>query len=708
MKSIKILILFFLFSNIIYAQNIPLLFEENFDDNTNEWSVDNDYESEAYIENGFYYMNNKTSSSYYIFWNSFDFEMEKDFIVEAKVELTYGKDDDDYNGIIFCSDGVDNTYSFSLSNDGNYRIGITDDGYLKGDWVASQYIKPKGQPNFIKIEQIDNKLNYYINDHLVQSKKYQGPFGSDFGFILSSSAKANADYYKIYGTRPKINIVDNPIMNPKENLGAGINTQYDELHPVISPDGKTIYFVRDDYPRNIGDPDKNDIWVSNYNGTTWSRAYNIGRPLNNDGNNAVIGITPDNNKLILKARYTAFGEELGAGFSYSTKNNDGTWSIPKNIDVDNYYNDGDYSSFALSTDLQILILDIERSDDTYGGNDLYVSFKNSDGTYTEPKNLGAVVNTPDDEGTPFLAADGRTLYFSSSGHNGYGSSDIFVTKRLDNSWTNWSTPLNLGPNINTSDWDAYFTLDASGEYAYLVSSADGYGNEDIFRVKLQEELQPDPVVLIYGKVLDKNTNLPLSSDIKYDDFLTNEEIGVAISNGADGTYKIVLPCGKKYGFFAQKSGYFALSDNIDLTNITQYTEIERNLYLVPIQQNNNNNNPPPADNKISLNNIFFKRGKAELLPSSFPELDRLVQMMNDNPNLNIEIQGYTNNVGDRQALIDLSVQRAEVVKKYLVQKGITPNRITTKGFGPDNPIADNTTADGRTKNQRVEFIITNQ
>jgi len=690
-----------------FSQNIPLIFEENFDGASNGWSIDDDDESETYLQDGNYYMYNKTSRSYYFYWNSFEFEMDKDFIIESEITLTHGKDDD-YAGLIFCSHGVNDAYSFSLNNDGEYRIGITEDGDMDGSWIPSSIIKPKGQVNLIKIEYLDNKLNFYINNNFVSSKKFQGSFGNDFGFILSSSAKAKADYYYIYGIRPTINIVDNPIMTPKENLGPGMNTRYEELHPVISPDGNTIYFVRDDYPKNIGNPDKNDIWVSNYNGNAWTRAVNIGRPINNDGNNAAIAITPDNNKLFLKARYTAFGEELGSGFSISTRNSDGTWSIPKNIDVDDYYNDGDYSSFALSTDFQVLISDIERDDDTQGGSDLYVSFRKSDGSYTAPKNLGSTVNTSDDDGTPFLAADGRTLYFSSSGHAGYGSSDIFVTKRLDNTWTNWTPPLNLGPNINTSDWDAYFALDASGEYAYLVSSADGYGEEDIFRVKLQEELQPDPVVLIYGKVLDKNTNQPLSSDIKYDNFNTNEEVGIAISNGNDGTYKIVLPCGEVYGFFAQKDGYFSLSDNIDLTYITEYTEIERDLYLVPIQQNNNNNNPPSADNKISLNNIFFQRGQADLLPTSFPELNRLVQMMNDTQDLDIEIQGHTNNVGDHQLLIDLSLQRAETVKKYLVQKGISPDRITTQGFGPDNPIADNNTDAGRTKNQRVEFIITNQ
>lgn len=696
MRKLSFIILFFLSINI-YAQDIPIFIDENFDNNNQDWVVEDDSEANSEINNGYYFIYNKSSDYAYRFWNSFEVDDNMDFIIEVKIRQVYGEESYGY-GIMFSSLGVDNNYNFEISSNGYYRASNQEDGYYDdNDWVKTPHVKPKGEYNLLKVKKNNDYLYYYINNKLINATKYDGGFGNDFGFILRTKMKAQVDYFKIYADQPKINIVDNPISNPKENLGTDVNTSYSELIPVIAPDGKTIYFVRDDYPGNVGDDqDHNDIWYTKLNGEEWAKAKNMGRPLNNDGHNFVISVTPDNNSLILNGTYTAFGEDGGNGISISNQLKDGSWSIPKKIEIENFYNDDDYQNFTFSPDLQTIIMSIERSDDTEGESDLYVSFKKSNGQYTEPKNLGPDVNTFDEEGTPFLAADGKTLYFYSEGHRGYGSADIFISKRLDNTWTNWSEPLNLGPNINTAKWDAYFTLDAKGEYAYFVSSNNSIGEEDIFRVKLQEELQPDPVVLIYGKVFDNNTKKPLSSEILYDDLKTNEEVGVANSNPGTGEYKIILPYGKSYGFFAKKKGYMALSDNIDLTDIQEYTEIERDLYLVPIAVNE----------QIVLNNVFFQKGKADLYSSSYSELDRLVDLMKENPEIKIEILGHTNNIGDRQQLMDLSEQRAESVKKYIVEQGITESRITTKGHGPNKPIATNDTPEGRKKNQRVEFKIT--
>lgn len=700
MKKLSVLFLFIAISLITIGQtNLPIFMEDNFDNNDQDWVVDDDSESNSEITNGYYYIYNKTTEFSYRFWNSFNVDDDKDFIIEVKIRQTYGDEDQGY-GIMFSSSGIDNNYNFEIKSSGYYRTSNQEDGnYDDNDWVSNSNVNGKGEYNILKVKKSNGYAYYYINGKLVNAMKYEGSFGNDFGFILRDKMKAQVDYIKIYEESPKINIVKDPISNPKENLGDAVNTTYSELIPLIAPDGKTFYFVRDDYPGNVGeDKDHNDIWYTTLSDDNWTKAKNIGRPLNNDGHNFVIAITPDNNSLILNGTYTAFGEDAGNGISISNKLKDGSWSIPKDIEIDNFYNDDEYQNFTFSPDLQVMVMGIERSDDTYGESDLYVSFRNQDGTYTEPKNLGEDINTSDEEGTPFIAADGKTLYFYSEGHQGYGSADIFVSKRLDNTWTNWSEPLNLGPNINTAKWDAYFTLDAKGEYAYLVSSDNSVGREDIFKVKLQKEIQPDPVVLIYGKVYDSKTKKFLSSQILYDDLLTNKEVGVATSNGGTGEYKIVLPYGKKYGFFAKKSGYMALSANIDLTDIQEYTEIEKNLYLTPIEVNQ----------QIVMNNVFFQKGKSYLVSTSYPELDRLIVTMNENPEIKIEIQGHTNNIGDREKLLELSEQRAESVKKYIVEKGISPDRITTKGFGSDKPVASNDTELGRKQNQRVEFKITDK
>ena len=207
---------------------------------------------------------------------------------------------------------------------------------------------------------------------------------------------------------------------------------------------------------------------------------------------------------------------------------------------------------------------------------------NEDGSWSEPQNMGSVINTYSGEFTPYIAADGVTMFFSSYGHEGYGSSDVFMTKRLDDTWTNWSEPTNLGPVINSSSWDAYFKIDAQGIYGYMVSSGEGsIGSEDLYRIKLGEGIKPEVLNLISGKVYNAKTNEIIDAAIEYENLSDGEKLGIAYSTSDNG-FKIVLPKGKKYGFLASADGYISVSNNLDLTKIEQYEEKEINLYLVPI------------------------------------------------------------------------------------------------------------------------------
>jgi len=322
----------------------------------------------------------------------------------------------------------------------------------------------------------------------------------------------------------------------KINLGKNINSPYSEYVPVIAPDGKTLYlFVLDD-PNNIGE---GDIWYSTKSGNDWTPRKNIGEPLNNNANNFVISISPDNNTLFLSRRYKVKGKgstDNGQGFSISTRTKSG-WSIPKDVIVDNFKNKNKFGEFCLSADQKTLIHAIE-SDETVGDQDLYVSFRNPNGTWTKPKNLGKTINSAKSENSPFLASDGVTLYFSTNGRPGYGQNDIFMSRRLDDSWTNWSEPENLGPSINTKDMDAYFTIPASGDYAYIVSGDNSLGQADIFKLKLPNAVKPKPVVLVYGKVLNSLTNEPIEANITYRILETDEEVGIASSDPKDGSYMI--------------------------------------------------------------------------------------------------------------------------------------------------------------------------
>jgi outer membrane protein OmpA-like peptidoglycan-associated protein len=211
-------------------------------------------------------------------------------------------------------------------------------------------------------------------------------------------------------------------------------------------------------------------------------------------------------------------------------------------------------------------------------------------------------------------------------------------------------------------------------------------------------VRPKPVVLITGRVLDQKTGKPLSAEIVYNLITGGDPIGSAISNEETGEYQIVLPYGKNYRFNAIASGYYAVSENMDLSDLKEYKEIKRDLYLVPIE----------VGQVVRLNNIFFEFGRAELKQESFNELDRVVTLLTENPSMSIEIAGHTDNVGSDVDNLKLSQDRANAVVAYIVSKGISATRIVSKGYGESIAIADNSTEEGRAVNRRVEFKIINK
>jgi outer membrane protein OmpA-like peptidoglycan-associated protein len=503
-----------------------------------------------------------------------------------------------------------------------------------------------------------------------------------------------------------INVAQNVNVGPRENLGPNINSIYDEVLPVISPDGKTLYVDRKNHPQNyrkagarLDSNNIDNIWYSTQDaGGNWMPLQNIGSMLNNGFGTFVASVTPDGNTLLLGGRYEPKGNEGSGAFGlWLTHRIADGWSYPQKVEVNDYYTNAAYVEFCLSNDGRTIILSLDRRD-SYGGKDLYVSFLQPDGTWSAPKNLGPDINSAADEATPFLASDGKTLYFASDGFAGYGSMDMYISRRLDSTWQRWSEPENLGPQLNTPGWDAYYTVPASGEYAYFVSTENSFGMGDIFRVKLPEELRPRPVVLVSGNVLDAKTGKPVMAEIKYENLETGREIGSARTSPGTGAYKITLPAGANYGYRAEASGYVPVSQNLDLTNTNTYQELQRDLTLIPLQ----------TGETVRLNNIFFETAKAELRPESFTELDRVVTMLKQNPNMEILIGGHTDNVGSPASNVQLSAARASAVDVYLVSKGISNARLRTKGFGESKPVATNDTEAGRQQNRRVEFTIVKQ
>jgi OmpA-OmpF porin, OOP family len=513
-----------------------------------------------------------------------------------------------------------------------------------------------------------------------------------------------------------------------ENLGPQVNSEYNEINPVISPDGKTLYYARISHPQNThGDKGSQDIWYSEKDpGGQWGPGRRMAFPLNKEDYNCLYSITPDGSTMLVKGAYVSGNYET-RGFSLSKRTANG-WDVPKKINLPGYegMSKGQFDCGFLSSDGKTLLMAFSEKKNSKE-DDVYVSFRLKDGSWSKPMNLGADINTNGTETTPFLAPDGVTLYFSSDREGGQGSNDIYVCKRIDKTWKRWSKPVNIGPKFNTDGYDAYYTLSAAGDYAYLTTFKGTLGKGDVVRVKLIDDTptdptlagngnpaqvgsggqpnsntatdatRPDPVALLTGKVIDQRTGRPVQARITYQTLPDGEEVGEATSDPLTGEYKIVLPLGKKYSMRVISPNFIGEGDNIDLTGTPKaFQEIKgKELKLIPIE----------AGAIVRLNNIFFDTGKAELRPESAPELDRMVTTMNENPKLVIELDGHTDNVGGNETNQKLSQDRADSVREYFISKGIEPDRVASKGFGETKPIATNDTDEGRQQNRRVEFLI---
>lgn len=514
-----------------------------------------------------------------------------------------------------------------------------------------------------------------------------------------------------------------------ENLGSAVNSEFAELNPVMAPDGKTLYFGRKNHPSNrFGTQGSEtvagsqDIWFSERVGDVWSTARRMPDVLNRDQYNTILSISPDGQTILLKGAYIN-GVYESRGFSMAKKVVGG-WSIPEKINIPMYekMSRGKNEYAYLSMDGKALLLAFAEKKNSER-DDIYVSLLGDSG-WSRPVNLGDGINTDFSETTPFLAADGRTLYFSSDRLGGQGSQDIYMTKRLGNGWSSWRKPVNIGPPVNTSAYDAYYTLAAKGDYAYFLSSSE-LGKKDIFRIAIEQEPESDAsvvleekpllqqdvkqspriassetsesVVLLSGKVNDAKGKVPSGASVTYEDLKTGKIIGQATPDPGTGQYKLVLPYGTNYGITAKADGYFPSSTNLDLSQLRgRYLELDgRDLAMAPIAKGS----------MVTVNNLFFELNKATLTPESEPELKRMAQVMLDNAALRIEISGHTDNTGTDVINDALSQARADAVKTYLLTAGIPALRIQSKGYGSKKPKVSNDTDDGRAQNRRVEFLI---
>lgn len=556
-----------------------------------------------------------------------------------------------------------------------------------------------------------------------------------------------------------------------ENIGGNINSANSEIFPRISQDGKKLYFISSDRAGGYGG---DDAWYSTRNDDgSWNKPTVLSSQVNTDSHEGILAISGDGNVAIFFGNYQG---SFGSGdLFYSVRQGASEWSFPCNLG--GTINSDSWESMAnLGPDGRTMFFTSDRSGGQ-GEEDIWVSTLSETG-WSAPVNLGPVINSTDDEKYPFLSADGKTLYFSSSGHPGFGGQDLFVSRRLGDGWTEWSTPVNLGKYINTLENDQDLSIPASGVRGYMVkyNQPGGLGSADIYTFVLPMEMRPEPVFSVYGTVQDDHGN-PVAAIIRYQDIDSGEEIATATSNKEDGMYRVALPAYRRYAITIDMKGYLYYSDLLDLRNpdelvekqtinqilATEVSNIETarknfqeyNMKLESLLKSSSNdistmfseyqglankyqNNsriletyikrakmewlsneddtrefrkdyvlqPIKIGAKLELKNIYFDFAKATLRSESRQALDQVYDLLERAP-ITVEISGHTDNVGSDDANLSLSQARVDEVKKFLVQKGITENRIAAVGYGEKYPIATNDTDEGRQKNRRVELKITN-
>jgi len=516
-----------------------------------------------------------------------------------------------------------------------------------------------------------------------------------------------------------IKMLEAPVENlQKSRLGSGVNTRGSEFRPIISADSQTLYFTRNRGEEAGGE----DIYYATRKLRTWDNADNVGPPVSTPSHEMILGISADNTKMTLMGNYPG---SFGRGDIFYAEKGKQCWTeikhYPAPINTEHFDSDA-----MLPADGRTILFVSDRPGGTgpfkpketlyhgsYVGNtDIYVYTETPQGE-SRLINLGPTINTPNAEYSPFLHPDGKTLYFSSSGHYGLGGLDVFVSRRQSDSWIDWSKPVNLGKEINTPYNDWGFQITTAGDLAYYASAEKksecwegdiaapmtGCGPSDIYATQLPALARPEVAVAVSGTVRDPDSK-PLEAEIVWNDLTLNKAAGIAKSDPDSGEYVIVLPAGHMYGYSAEKEGYLGASATLDFTGITTYTEYRHDIVLYPIGT--------LVEEQISLkmNNIFFDFDKSSLRPESYHELNRWVGVFKKHSDLKAEIHGHTCWIGTEVYNQGLSERRAAAVVNYLVSQGVAKSRLTMMGFGETKPTASNETKQGREMNRRVEVLFT--
>jgi outer membrane protein OmpA-like peptidoglycan-associated protein len=579
-----------------------------------------------------------------------------------------------------------------------------------GDCYLNSSDKSKALSSFEKAYSLNKEIDGYYIYMMAKAYHIDKQFNNAIKFYrLSKTKKSKIDSKitddvdkKVKECTTAIKLVKTPVNVKIVHLSDAINTEHEEYVPVITADESEIFFTSR-RPGTVGgniDPAIadyfEDIYYSKKENGKWTDAVNMGKPVNSASHDATVGLSLDGQKLFLYR-----DNKKGVGNIYVSKRKGNNWSDPEEL-PEPINSKNQETSACYSPDGNTIYF-VSNRPNGQGGKDIYKATKNKEGIWANEENLGPMVNTPEDEDAVFLHPDGKTLYFSSKGHATMGGYDIFKTVY---SKGRWSKPENIGYPVNTPDDDVCFVLTASGDYGYYISvKATGQGKRDIYRVAFIDEINKPKLTLLKGVITDKKTGKPLEALIEIYDNDEDKLVGTFESNSATGKYMVSLPAGRNYGISVKKKGYLFYSENFNISKDAAFQVVEKNVGLDKLE----------VGKKVVLKNIFYDYNKANLRASSYNELSKVIELLNNNPKMKIELSAHTDSRGGDAYNNKLSQSRAQSCVDYLLEKGVSKSRLVAKGYGEKQLIVTDAEIEKLTsevakedehqKNRRTEFKI---
>lgn len=512
--------------------------------------------------------------------------------------------------------------------------------------------------------------------------------GLQYTDVLSDAQKGMAN------CQFAIKAMASPVRFQPVNLGDKVNSEWDESLASITADDGTLVFTvtrpRDEKTVCAFCATEQDLYYAKREAQDWQPRVAFGSPIRTSYNEGAQCISPDGFYLLYTMCNTDYG--MGRCDLYWSKKIGDKWSRPRNFGAP--VNTSEWESQPSMASDGKTIYFVSARPGGFGGMDIWKTTMTAEGAFTAPENLGAVINTPGDDAAPFIHSDGRTLYFASNGRVGMGGYDLYYsTLQPDGTW---SEPQNLGYPINTAADEINIFINAAGTMAYMASDKDGgYGGLDLYSFVLDDNLRPNPVTYVKGRVTDKETGLPVEASLEMVDLMTRQPLYTAKSDVQTGEYLACIQTGSNVLLNVSAKGYPFYSENFQVEK--SYTSLQPYLKDIALQK-------AEVGTVVVLKNIFFDFDRSDLKPESFEELDRLVDYLQHNQ-VNVEIGGHTDDQGSDDYNDRLSQCRAKAVYEYIVQHGIDSSRLSYHGYGKRQPIADNGTEEGRAANRRTEFKI---